>query len=89
MGIQPKDSRAYFMLPQAPADCGYYVYGTPTGGAGQYAHPDMLSLLFFVERAWQAQDVRKFGIGNISKAGGPLFKPHSTHRNGLQVESKK
>ncbi|MGJ7914411.1 hypothetical protein ACI48D_02885 [Massilia sp. LXY-6] len=28
--IQPKDRRGYFMLPQAPEDAGYYVYGTST-----------------------------------------------------------
>ena len=27
--VQPKDSRGYFMLPQAPEGAGYYVYGTP------------------------------------------------------------
>ena len=31
--LQPQDSRHYFMLPQAPEDAGYYVYGTPAGGA--------------------------------------------------------
>lgn len=68
--IQPKDSRAYFMLPQSPEGAGYYVYGTPDRGAGQYAHPLMMSVLFFVEREWQAGDHRQFGIGNISLAGG-------------------
>jgi penicillin-insensitive murein endopeptidase len=84
--VQPKDSRGYFMLPQAPEDAGYYVYGTPGQGAGQYAHPDMMTLLFFVEREWQAVDQRKFGIGNISLAGGGKFKPHDSHKNGLQVD---
>lgn len=37
--VQPKDERDYFMLPQAPEDAGYYVYGTPTNGAGQFSHP--------------------------------------------------
>lgn len=36
--VQPKDSRNYFMLPQAPENAGYYVYGTPLQGGGQYAH---------------------------------------------------
>ncbi|MBP1204475.1 hypothetical protein JOD97_002517 [Duganella sp. 1411] len=36
---QPKDSRGYFVLPQAPEDAGYYVYGTPGDGAAQYANP--------------------------------------------------
>jgi penicillin-insensitive murein endopeptidase len=84
--VQPKDTRGYFMLPQAPEDAGYYVYGTPLQGAGQYAHPSLMSVLFFIEREWQATDNRKFGIGNISLAGGGRFRPHATHKNGLQVD---
>jgi murein endopeptidase len=84
--VQPKDSRGYFMLPQAPEDAGYYVYGTPDQGAGQYAHPEMLTILFFIERQWQSVDRRKFGIGNISLAGGGRFKPHDSHKDGLQVD---
>jgi penicillin-insensitive murein endopeptidase len=84
--VQPKDSRGYFMLPQAPEDAGYYVYGTPVQGAGQYAHPSLMTVLFVVEREWQKTDNRKFGIGNISLAGGGKFKPHATHKDGLQVD---
>ena len=84
--IQPKHSRGYFVLPQLPEGVGYYVYGTPEGGAGQYAHPAMLSLLFFVEREWQAIDHRKFGIGNISLEDSTRYKKHASHKNGLQVD---
>lgn len=84
--VQPKDSRGYFILPQAPEDAGYYVYGTPGKGAGQYAHPVLMSVLFFVEREWQATETRKFGIGNISLAAGPKFENHGTHKDGLQVD---
>lgn len=80
------DSRGYFMLPQAPEDAGYYVYGTPNNGAGQYAHPALMSMLFFVEREWAAIGDRKFGVGNISLAGGAVFKKHGTHKGGLQVD---
>jgi hypothetical protein len=34
--VQPKDSRGYFMLAQTPEEAGYYPYGTPGGGAGQF-----------------------------------------------------
>ena len=27
--VQAKDVRGYFILPQAPEEAGYYVYGTP------------------------------------------------------------
>ncbi len=85
-GFQPKDVRGFFMLPQRPEGVGYYVYGTLPEGAGQYSHPAMLSLLFSVEREWQAIDHRKVGIGNISLADGKAYSKHQSHRNGLQVD---
>lgn len=84
--IQPKDSRGYFMLPQVPEGAGYYVYGTPAEGAGQYAHPAMMSMLLFVERQWATTDNRKFGIGNISLAGGSDYAKHRSHKTGLEVD---
>ena len=83
--LQPHDSRIYFMLPQAPEEAGYYVYGTPAGGKFQYAHPSMMTVLLWVEREWAAIDSRKFGVGNISKADGPVNE-HASHRDGLQVD---
>lgn len=84
--IQPRDKRGYFMLPQAPEDAGYYVYGTPVDGAGQYADPVLLSVIFFVERHWQTTEKRKFGVGNISQAGGIIYGKHSSHKDGLQMD---
>lgn len=91
--IQPKDSRGYFMLPQAPEDAGYYVYGNlhgvpGTGHLAQYAHPNLLSLIFQVEREWQALCDRKFGIGNISIDGGHEFDRHKTHQKGIEVDCR-
>lgn len=88
--IQPKDSRGYFMLPQAPEDAGYYVYGNVggipgTGHLAQYAHHNLLSMVFWVEREWQALDDRKFGIGNISVANG-LKYDHRTHMKGIEMD---
>jgi murein endopeptidase len=78
------------MLPQAPEDAGYYVYGnvggvSGTGPLAQYAHPDMLSVIFWVEREWQAIDNRKFGIGNISVANGRKYD-HHTHMKGIEMD---
>ena len=84
--IQPRDGRGYFMLPQAPEDAGYYVYGSPEQGGGQFAHQAMLSLLFWVEHQWQPTYARKFGIGNISRADGVKYPKHDTHKDGLQVD---
>jgi len=84
-GFQPRDSRGHFMLPQAPEESGYYVYGTPDKGRAQYADARMLSLLFAVEREWSAVDNRKFGIGNMSKAEGVKYD-HATHMKGVEVD---
>lgn len=84
--VQARDKRSYFMLPQAPEGAGYYVYGTPEQGEGQYAHPAMMTMLLFVERQWAAIDSRKFGIGNISLAGGEAYEKHRSHKKGLEVD---
>lgn len=83
-----KDSRGFFKLPQDPEQggYGYYTYGTPAHGAGQFAHPKLLSLLNLVEFRWQGKDARKIGIGNISLAGGAKFDPHEGHVSGLDVD---
>ncbi|MYM39930.1 hypothetical protein [Duganella qianjiadongensis] len=83
--VQPKDPRGYFMLPQAPEDAGYYVYGTPGDGAAQFTAPKLLNLIFVVEREWQSFDERKFGIGNISISNGQEFS-HASHTSGLEVD---
>jgi len=84
--LTPKDARGFFMLPQGYEGGGYYVYGTPDHGAAQYAHPDMMTLIMSVASRWQYADMRKFGIGNLSLAGGTKFPKHETHRSGLEVD---
>lgn len=89
--LQPKDKRGYFILPQAPEGAGYYVYGNlhhmpHSGHLAQYAHPGMLCLIFYIEREWQAIDDRKFGIGNISVAGGLPYDKHASHRKGIEMD---
>ena len=88
--FEPKDSRSYFMLPQAPQDAGYYAYGQldkkPSHGKFQYAHPAMMTAILRVEREWQALDKRRFGVGDISLAGGPKHKDHQSHMKGLEVD---
>jgi penicillin-insensitive murein endopeptidase len=45
----------------------------------------MMTLIFAVEREWQALDGRKFGVGNISRADG-VKTDHATHRKGVEVD---
>lgn len=86
--LPPKDCRGYFMLPQHSehGENGYYTYGTPEHGAGQYAHPRLLSLICMIEHIWQGRDPRKIGIGNISLFDGATFDPHKGHIDGLDVD---
>lgn len=84
--LQAKDARGYFVLPQKPQGAAYYTYGTPPNGAGQYAHPKLLSLLFMVEHRWQGIDKRKIGFGNISLAEGKSYDGHKSHRSGCDVD---
>jgi murein endopeptidase len=84
--LQPKDTRGHFVLPQRPEGAAYYTYGTPPEGAGQYAHPKLLSLIFMVEHRWQALDSRKIGIGNISLSDGAKYPDHKGHKSGRDVD---
>ncbi len=88
--MEPKDARGYFMLPQAPEDSGYYAYGKidgkPSHGAFQYASPAMMSVIIRVAREWQAIDHRRFGVGDISLAGGLANNEHKSHMSGFEVD---
>ena len=81
-----QDKRGFFILPQKYEGGGYYTYGTPGRGQGQYAHSRMITMLLSVGHQWSQLDARKFGVGNISLADGTEFKPHRSHRDGLQVD---
>jgi len=87
-----QDSRGFFMLPQAPMDSGYYVYGDlhkkPARGAYQYAHPIMMTAILRVALEWQAIDKRRIGIGDISLAGGPKPPDQDSHMSGLKVDCR-
>lgn len=91
--IRPRptqDSRGFFMLPQAPMDSGYYVYGNlykkPAKGAYQYAHPLLMTAVLRVALEWQAIDNRRIGIGDISLPGGRETPDHRSHKSGLDVD---
>lgn len=84
--LQAMDTRGYFNLPQKPEGAEYYTYGTPPNGAGQYAHPKLLSLLFLLEHEWQGRDSRKIGFGNMSLAGGAAYRGHGGHRSGKDID---
>jgi len=73
-------------LPQNYANSGYYHYGTPGSGRGQYGTPKAINLLGQVGAQWQAAGRTPFGVGNISLARGGYFAGHSGHQNGRQID---
>jgi murein endopeptidase len=73
----------FVQLPQNPAGGGYYTYGTPARGAGQYGLPDTIDL---IRKVATRQTDQPFGVGNISLADGGRFKPHKTHRDGAGID---
>jgi len=77
------NSCGFVQLPQSPAGGGYYTYGTPARGAGQYGVPDTISLIQSVARNWSGTP---FGVGNISLAKGGRFKGHGMHRDGTNID---
>ena len=81
-----QDTRKFFVLPQGYEGGGYYSYGTPSEGRSQYAHPYLISLIGQIAFRWNAGENRKFGVGNISLAGGIRHPDHASHRSGLEVD---
>ena len=59
-----------------------------TGHLAQYAHPNLLTLIFQIERQWQTMCDRKFGIGNISIDGGFAYDNHKSHQKGIEVDCR-
>lgn len=89
--LRPRPTQdTFFMLPQAPMDSGYYVYGKLHGqaakGAYQYAHPIMVTAVLRVAREWMMIDSRRIGIGDISMADGVKTPNHRGHRTGLNLD---
>lgn len=64
---------------------GYYSY---TSADKRYAIAPTISAIESIARAWQQANPSgpRLGIGNISKRGGGHLDPHSTHREGLNVD---
>ena len=74
-----RDSRGYWSLPERREEQSYYVYGTPSDGAAQFAHPSMLGFIFKLEFVWGQRSDAELGIGNISLREGVKDR-HRTHR---------
>lgn len=85
-----QDKRGFFMLPQAPMDSGYDVYGDLHGkaakGAYQYAHPIMMTAILRVAREGMTVDSRRIGIGDISLADWVRTPDHGGHKTGLNLD---
>lgn len=84
--LSVQDGRKFFVLPQGYEGGGYYTYGKPGGGASQYAHPHLISLIMRIATHWAAIDARKFGLGDISLPNGPDHPDHASHESGLEID---
>jgi hypothetical protein len=78
-------------LPQDLPNSGFYSYGTPDNGAGQYGLPAAMEVIGAAGRAWQTSGAAPFGVGNMSLSDGSPFKPHSTkppadHMKGVGID---
>ena len=84
------DGHLFYNLPQNQREIGedgYYNYGTPPNGAGQYGRGASLSTVFKAGNLWLLSgESSRFGVGNMSLKNGQRFEPHSSHRKGLDID---
>ena len=64
-------------LPQNFPNSGFYNYGTPVNGAGQYGAPAVMEVIGAAGKQWQQGGNAPMGVGNISLEHGGPFPPHS------------
>ena len=83
---QSENQCQLIMLAQGPEEGGYYTYGTPGDGAGQFGRPEAINLILDVGYQWSRTGAADFGVGNISLTNGGYFAGHSptgSHTTGL------
>lgn len=79
----------YVQLPQNVENSGYYNYGTPPNGAGQFGKPETVEFAEALGAAWAATGAAPIGVGNMSLRGGGNFRGHSKngpHSTGLGID---
>jgi hypothetical protein len=67
-------------------EANFYRYGTPGNGEGSYAQSRALSVIYDMDSKWGEVDSRRVGVGNVSLENDSVFPPHSSHRDGLQID---
>lgn len=74
--------------PQNFSGNGFYNYGTPLNGEGQFGVPAAMYVLGAAGHAWNAAGRAPFGVGNMSKADLSSFPPHTGvgHTNGTGID---
>ncbi len=68
------------------AGTGYVTYGRERGGADQVGTAGFIANLQAIGVDWAARGGRPIQIGDISRAGGGAFAPHSGHRRGNEAD---
>lgn len=84
-GTTPPTTTVPVDTPLPASGTGYYSYTSPDKRYGTAA---TISAIQSIASAWNRANASgpRLGIGNISKRGGGEFPPHSTHREGLNVD---
>jgi penicillin-insensitive murein endopeptidase len=74
-------------LPQNLPNSGYYNYGTPGNGVGQYGLPAAMGVIGAAGTQWQATGNVPFGVGNMSKSDGSAYDGHGPdHMTGVGID---
>ena len=72
----------FLMLPQNDTEGGFYNYGTPANGRGQYGLAETLQVILDVGAMWASEGRPAFGVGNMSLEFGGPFPFHKGHTRG-------
>jgi penicillin-insensitive murein DD-endopeptidase len=78
---RPRSRAGFIQLPAAGT--GFESYARP---AGRWGRPELIYGLERASRRWSRERTDRIGVGDISLAAGGYFAPHSSHRDGRDVD---
>ncbi len=65
---------------------GYVTYNRERGGADQVGTARFVESIQQLSTAWADQSETPVAFGDMSRAGGGSFRPHSSHKGGSEVD---
>lgn len=78
---RPRSSAGFIQLPASGAGFSSYARAS-----GRWGRPALIYALERAARRWSRERPDRIGIGNISLARGGYFAPHTSHREGRDVD---